>query len=85
MRPDLYVPLQAPGINGAANQNRFEQRDAHELRVIARLKPGATLAQARSAVNLLAAQLERQYSDTNKGVQVITIAERFARPEPQVS
>jgi len=85
MRPDLYVPLEAPGITGAANRNRIEQRDAHELRAIARLKPGATLAQARSAVNVLATRLERQYSDTNKGVQVITIAERFARPEPQVS
>jgi predicted permease len=85
MRPDVYVPLQAPGLNGAAAPNRFEQRDAHEFRVMARLKTGATLAQARAAVDLLAAQLARQYSDTNKGVTVKTIPERFARPEPQVS
>jgi predicted permease len=85
MRPDAYVPLQAPGLGGPAGPDRFEQRDAHELRVIARLKPGTTLAQARAAVNLLAAQLARQYADTNKGVAVIAIPERFARPEPQVS
>jgi predicted permease len=85
MRPDIYVPLQAPVLNLAADQGRFEQRDAHELRVFARLKPGVTLAQARAAVNLLARQLERQYPDTNEGVKVITIPERFARPEPQVS
>lgn len=85
MRPDIYVPLQAPGLSGAASPDRFEQRDAHELRVIARLKPGATIAQARAAVNLLAGQLARQYPDTNKGVGVSTIPERFARPEPQVS
>jgi len=85
MRPDVYVPLQAPGINGVPNRDRFEQRDAHELRVMARLKTGATLAQARAAVSHLAEQLGRQYSDTNKGVSVITIPERFARPEPQVS
>jgi predicted permease len=29
--------------------------------------------------------LEAQYPDTNSGVRVITIPERFARPEPQVS
>ncbi|HEY7087240.1 MAG TPA: ABC transporter permease [Tepidisphaeraceae bacterium] len=85
MRPDLYVPLQAPGLNGAATPDRFEQRDAHEFRVIGRLRPDTTLAQARAAVNVLAAQLARQYPDTNKGVAVITIPERFSRPEPQVS
>jgi len=85
MRPDVYVPLQAAGLSGVASPDRFEQRDAHELRVIARLKPGATFAQARAAVSLLAAQLASEYPDTNKGVGVITIRERFARPEPQVS
>jgi hypothetical protein len=93
MRPDIYVLLQAPGLAGdrlrsrppGANQDRFEQRDAHELRVIARLKPGASLAQATAAGNHLARELARQYGGTNRGVAVITIPERFARPEPQVS
>ena len=85
MRPDVYVPLQALALSGQASQDRFEQRDAHELRVIARLKPDTTIAQARAAVNLLAGALARQYPDSNKGVAVITIPERFARPEPQVS
>jgi predicted permease len=84
MRPDIYVPLQAPGLSGLTPE-RFEQRDAHELRLLARLKPGVTVAQARAAVNLLAAQLAAHYPDTNKAVTVITIPERFARPEPQVS
>ena len=84
MRPDIYVPLQAPGLTGLTPE-RFEQRDAHELRFLARLKPGVSIAQARAAVNLLAAQLAAHYPDTNKGVAVITIPERFARPEPQVS
>ena len=46
---------------------------------------GVSVAQARAAVNVLAGQLERQYPDTNKGVRVVTVPERFARPEPQVS
>jgi predicted permease len=84
MRPDIYVPLQAPALSGLTPE-RLEQRDAHELRLLARLKPGVSIAQARAAVNLLAAQLAAHYPDTNKGVAVITIPERFARPEPQVS
>jgi predicted permease len=84
MRPDIYVPLEAPGLTGLTAE-RFEQRDAHELRLMARLKSGVSIAQARAAVNQLAARLSAQYSDTNKGVAVITIPERFARPEPQVS
>src|SRR5215472_14280342 len=39
MRPDVYVPLQALGLNGAGAADRFEQRDTHELRVMARLRP----------------------------------------------
>ena len=84
MRPDIYVPLQLPGLSGLTPE-RFEQRDAHELRLLARLKPGVSIARARAAVNLLAARLAAEYPDTNKGVTVITIPERFARPEPQVS
>ena len=58
--------------------SRNEQRDAHELRLMARLKSGVSIAQARAAANQLAARLSAQYSDTNKGVAVITIPERFA-------
>jgi predicted permease len=85
MRPEVYVPLLAFGHSGLISQERLEQRDDHELRVIARLQPGVGVEQARAAVNVLAGQLERQYPDTNTGVHVITIPERFARPEPQVS
>jgi hypothetical protein len=61
LRPDAYIPLQALGSQD------LEQRDHHELRVIGRLRRGVGVWQARAAVNLLAAQLERQYPDTNKG------------------
>jgi predicted permease len=85
MRPEVYVPLEAAGLNGVSNPGHLEQRDAHELRVFGRLKPGVSVPQARAAVDLLAAQLAGQFPDTNRGVTVLTIPERFARPEPQVS
>ena len=42
-------------------------RDERHLRAIARLKPGATVEQARSEVNVIAQRLEQQHPLTNKG------------------
>jgi putative ABC transport system permease protein len=42
-----------------------DQRGAHFLRVIARLKPGVTEEQAQSEVTAIAARLEQQYPDQN--------------------
>src|SRR5262249_18708232 len=42
-------------------------RGAHYLRVMARLRDGGSLSQAREEMKNLAAQMERQYPETNKG------------------
>jgi putative ABC transport system permease protein len=42
-----------------------DQRGAHFLQVIARLKPGVTEEQAQSDLSTIAARLEQQYPDTN--------------------
>ena len=42
-----------------------KQRRPHYLRAIARLKPGVTLEQARADMVGIAAQLEKEYPDTN--------------------
>ncbi|HKP86339.1 MAG TPA: ABC transporter permease [Blastocatellia bacterium] len=54
------------------------QRVNHYLRVIARLKPGATGESAQSEMSRIAAQLEKQYPNTNTGlgVRVITLHEQ---------
>src|SRR5260370_33126737 len=84
MHPEGYVRVEGLGGSAGGGQEKLEQRDDHELRLLARLKPGVSVAQARAAVNVLAGQLERQYPDTNKGPHVGTVPQRFARPEPQV-
>ena len=42
-------------------------RGGHFLRVVGRLKPGVTLDQARADLDSVAAKLESQYPDTDKG------------------
>src|SRR5262249_44476967 len=83
--PEAYVPLTtsdqvlpiAPGV--------LEQREAHNFRVMGRLKPGVTLKQAQSELNVVASQLERQYPATNKGVNILVVPETRARPEVPTS
>lgn len=47
-----------------------QQRGAHFLSCIARLKPGVTLAQAQAAMDVIASSLSKQYPDTNKYMSV---------------
>jgi len=50
-----------------------EQRGAHFLQAVGRLKPGVTLEQARAEMNVIGANLEKQYPDSNTrhGVKLI--------------
>src|SRR6185436_1482630 len=44
------------------------ERDAHFINVVARLKPGATLAQAQSDIAGIATRLENNFPETNSGL-----------------
>ena len=67
---DIWVPL-------ALDPQRL-QRNSHTLRVIARLAPGVTLAQAQAEVDVIAANLARRYPDFNrdKGIAAVSLAQR---------
>ena len=66
--PDFYVPLaMAPLFSTDPRQNLLEDRDARELKVRARLKPGTALSAARSELALLAKDFEREYPKLNRG------------------
>ncbi len=58
---DMWTPAQLSPAN---------QRGNAFLRVIARLKPGVTLQQAQSEMSTIAARLEQQYPETNKGTGI---------------
>ena len=75
---DGYVPLNMiPGAN-----QFWTDRTSRNLAVLGRLKPGVSLSQAQSSVNVVAQRLANEYSATDKGVSVRVIPERFARPQP---
>ena len=69
---DLWVPLNfdSPGM---------KQRKAHFLRPIGRLKEGVTLAQAQADTDVIAAQIEQQFPDTNTGwsLSLVSLRERL--------
>jgi putative ABC transport system permease protein len=61
---DLYVPL---GLWA----DQYKDRDTHPgLSVVARMRPGITLAQAQAALSAVASRLEREYPNTNTGHSV---------------
>ncbi|MGH9793588.1 MAG: ABC transporter permease [Candidatus Acidiferrales bacterium] len=68
---DAFVPLQQEGNRGNAY-----------LRVIARLKEGATLEQARAEMDVIARRLEQQYPQTNEktGIALSPLQDFFAGP-----
>ncbi|HZE69978.1 MAG TPA: ABC transporter permease [Pyrinomonadaceae bacterium] len=66
---DLWTTV---AIDASGNSPITGQRGAHYMKVIGRLKPSVTEAQAQAEMNALATRLEQQYPDTNshKGIQV---------------
>jgi putative ABC transport system permease protein len=58
---ELWVPLNFDASPG------MKQRSAHFLRPLGRLKPGVSLAQAQADTDTIAAQLEKQFPETNTG------------------
>ena len=59
--PDVLIPL------GQNTAGYLQNRHAHPVTVMARLLPGATLAQAQAELTGIGRQLAERYPDTNKG------------------
>ena len=66
---DIWVPLTTLRLTNPSSAH-FGQRRASWLEMFGRLKPGVTLAQARTEFSLIAAHLERTYPDTNASAGV---------------
>ena len=69
--PEIWPPWEV--------SNELRQRQGRFARAVARLKPGVTLAQAQSEMNIIGARLEQQYPEfnTNWGVTVVPLRMQF--------
>jgi predicted permease len=77
---DGYIPLNMQPVptTGAFWTDRADRG----LAVLATLKPGVTLQQAQSSLNVVTARMAEQYPATDKGITVRVVPERLARPQP---
>ncbi|HEU0179206.1 MAG TPA: ABC transporter permease [Blastocatellia bacterium] len=70
MAPGFSYPQDDTGLWTPFALDLKSNRGAHYLRVVGRLKPDATLQQARSEFETIALRLEQAYPETNKGWRV---------------
>jgi putative ABC transport system permease protein len=66
---DVWVPM-------AFSRADWALRDSHFLRVFARLRPGVGIAGAQRDLSAIAAQLQREYPDTNERVGAVVHTRR---------
>ena len=67
VRADFFVPMMmAPRLITDPKEASLEARDARNLTLKGRLKPGVPQAMAQSELTAIAADLERAYPDTNR-------------------
>lgn len=73
----FYVTIAEDASNPDGSKPQTEQRGAHSLDAIGRLKTGLTIAQAESDLGTIAAKLAQQFPDTNTnfGVAFKTLRE----------
>jgi putative ABC transport system permease protein len=78
---DFYIPL---GLEGS-NPGRTDRGNHEGIRVLARLRPGVSLAGARAEMDTIMRRLEQQYPKTNSGIRssIMTLYEtRYADVRP---
>jgi putative ABC transport system permease protein len=82
MAPRAFVPASMIGQTRAGGDDPLKDRGAVMWKVMARLKPGVTVAQAGAAVEIAGKQLAREYPDVHKETKVFVAREQYCRPEP---
>jgi predicted permease len=66
LRFDLWVPLAMQPI--LTGENLFENPGAHGLELLARLRPGVSLPEARTEIQTIARRLAQSYPKSNAGI-----------------
>lgn len=78
VRTEIYLPLSM--MAGGPSSGFWTDRGSRTLRVLGRMEPGVTLAQARSSTEVVAARVAAEYPKTDRGISMLVVPERLARP-----
>jgi putative ABC transport system permease protein len=82
LAPRAFVPASMLGQIHPDGDKWLQGRAAVVFKVMARLKPGVTVAQAGAAVDKVARHLASEYPDEHKEAKVFVAREQYCRPEP---
>jgi predicted permease len=78
--PEIYVPFAMQKWIEPEN-NYLDNRDAGNMFAVGRLKPGVSAAQAEASLNLLAAQLAKDFPNENEGMMIQVVPPGFVLPQ----
>jgi predicted permease len=78
--PEIYVPL-AMQKWIEPESNYLDRRDTSNLFAVGRLKPGVNAARAEASLNLLAAQLAKDFPNENEGLGIKVVPPGFVLPQ----
>src|SRR4030095_13279539 len=82
LAPRAFVPASMLGQIHPDGDKWLQGRGAVIFKVMARLKPGVSVAHAGAAVEIAAKRLAGEYPDEHKEATVFVAREQYCRPEP---
>lgn len=85
MAVSAWVPSGSIGALMNGGDEFRENRGAHAFRLIGRLAPGKTVAEARAEIDTIAHRLAAMYPAEHRNARIELIPENRARPDPAIS
>jgi predicted permease len=76
---DGYLPVSTSALGDPA---MWTARNDRRWITLGRLKPGVSVTQAQSSINVIAARLAQQYPDTEKDLTINVVPEPLSHPVP---
>jgi predicted permease len=77
---DAYFPVSLLTLLPDSDPALWTNRASRILLLMGRLKPGASVDEAKASMNVVADRLAQQYPETDRGYTVYVYPERMARP-----
>ena len=82
---DGYLSIDDFGLVTDAKAWFYNNRKARVLQLFGRLKPGVSIEQAQTSLNVLMASIETEHPETDRGISARVIPEPLSRPLPMRS